>query len=514
MPCKSAFFVAAALFLLHTVAWGEANLAFISGTASPQATTTRTSPLPKDIQQAQPSVAAPDASRVTVSAVPEPVPADAGATLSPQPVRSQTKAASMPEPAPSDTATTSAPQGAPTSPEPISSDQGTAPAPVPPAADAHTTAPADPGSSQTESPSAANSEQSDSDGDAAQQADASDSDLWDRIRSGFGLPDSDSPLVARHENWYRRHPDYTERMMDRSKLYLYYIVEQVQKRGMPTEIALLPMIESAYVPTAVSRRKASGIWQFIPGTGKKYGLEQDWWYDGRRDVIEATQAALDYLQTLYNEFGTWELALAAYNCGEKKVARLLAYNKARGLPQDYQSLKKLPRETRNYIPKLIAIKNIVNDPKAFGLKLDEIPNEPYFTTVSAPSHIDVKVAARLADMPLDEFVSLNPAHIRPVIRGDSATLLLPVDKADTFNENLENRDKPLTSWQIYRAVRGEWLYKIAQRFGMTLERLKKVNGILPRSRVTSAGQILLVPADIEFSMRSSRKSLGSLHPLY
>jgi len=302
--------------------------------------------------------------------------------------------------------------------------------------------------------------------------------------------------------------------MDRSKLYLYYIVEQVQKRGMPTEIALLPMIESAYVPTAVSRRKASGIWQFIPGTGKKYGLEQDWWYDGRRDVIEATQAALDYLQTLYNEFGTWELALAAYNCGEKKVARLLAYNKARGLPQDYQSLKKLPRETRNYIPKLIAIKNIVNDPKAFGLKLDEIPNEPYFTTVSAPSHIDVKVAARLADMPLDEFVSLNPAHIRPVIRGDSATLLLPVDKADTFNENLENRDKPLTSWQIYRAVRGEWLYKIAQRFGMTLERLKKVNGILPRSRVTSAGQILLVPADIEFSMRSSRKSLGSLHPLY
>jgi membrane-bound lytic murein transglycosylase D len=303
-------------------------------------------------------------------------------------------------------------------------------------------------------------------------------------------------------------------MMDRSKLYLYYIVEEVGKRRMPSEIALLPMIESAYVANAQSRRKASGIWQFVPGTGKKYGLEQDWWYDGRRDVIEATQAALDYLQNLYAQFGSWELALAAYNCGEKKIARLLEYNKAKGLPQNYVSLKKLPRETRNYIPKLIAIRNIVSNPEAFGLTLDEIPNEPYFTAVSAPSHIDVKLAARLADMPLDEFVSLNPAHIRPVIKGDSATLLLPVDKADTFNENLENRDTPLTSWEIYRAAKGEWLHKIAQRFGISLEQLKKVNGINLRSKITSAGQMLLVPVNSGISAGAARKSSGSLHPLY
>ncbi|MFI4923080.1 MAG: transglycosylase SLT domain-containing protein, partial [Burkholderiales bacterium] len=343
---------------------------------------------------------------------------------------------------------------------------------------------------------------------------SSETDLWKRIRSGFALQDLHSPLVARHESWYMRHPGYMERMTERSKLYLYYIVEEVEKRGMPTEIALLPMIESAFIPTALSRRKASGIWQFVPGTGKKYGLEQDWWYDGRRDVIDATQAALDYLQNLYSEFGSWELALAAYNCGEKKIARLLAQNRAKGLPQDYQSLKKLPRETKNYIPKLISIRNIVSNPAAYGLALDEIPNEPYFTTVSAPSHIDVKLAAQLADMPLEEFISLNPAHIRPVIKGETTTLLLPVNKADIFAENLENHDEPLVSWQIYRAAKGEWLDKIAQRFGITLVRLKQVNGILPRSKITTSGQTLLVPLNSGTALVAARKPSGSLHSLY
>ena len=456
MPLKSVLFIAAAAFIfLHTPAWGEQNFAFISAAAGPQASLTRAKPAPEDTPQAQQSVA---------DSVP---------------------------PA-TDTVT---------APDPATSDSDTAP-------------PRHPVPSHTESATVPTPNGADIDGEAAQESVSSDADLWDRIRSGFALQDSNSPLVARHENWYQRHPEYTERMMDRSKLYLYYIVEEVEKRGMPTEIALLPMIESAYVPTAMSRRKASGIWQFVSGTGKKYGLEQDWWYDGRRNVIQATQAALDYLQNLHMEFGSWELALAAYNCGEKKIARLLAYNKAKGLPQNYESLRKLPRETRNYIPKLIAIRNIVNNPEAYGLTLDEIPNEPYFTTVSAPSHIDVQLAARLADMPLDEFVSLNPAHIRPVIKGDSVPLLLPVDKADTFTENLENRDKPLTSWEIYRAAKGEWLYKIAQRFGMSLERLKKVNGIRPHSKITSAGQLLLVPANSAISSGSGRKSLGSLHPLY
>ncbi len=342
----------------------------------------------------------------------------------------------------------------------------------------------------------------------------SETDLWRRIRSGFALQDPDSPLVARHEGWYMRHPYYVERMMERSKLYLYYIVEEVEKRGMPTEIALLPMIESAYIPTAQSRMKASGIWQFVPGTGKKYGLEQDWWYDGRRDVIDATHAALDYLQNLYSEFGNWELALAAYNCGEKKIARLLSQNRAKGLPEDYQSLKKLPRETKNYIPKLIAIRNIVSNPEAYGFSLDEIPNEPYFTTVSAPSHIDVKLAAQLADMPLEDFISLNPAFIRPVIKSDTTILLLPLNKVDTFSENLENHDEPLVSWQIYRAGKGEWLDKIAQRFGISLARLKQVNGIRPRSKITDAGQLLLVPLNSGMTPGAARKSSGSLHPLY
>jgi membrane-bound lytic murein transglycosylase D len=324
------------------------------------------------------------------------------------------------------------------------------------------------------------------------------SDLWQRIRGGFALADYDNPLVARrvarNEAWYARHPVYVERMTERSKRYLYFIVQEVEKRGMPSEIALLPMIESAFIPTALSRHKAAGIWQFVPGTGRKYGLEQDWWYDGRRDVIEATRAALDYLQSLYNLFGSWELALASYNCGEKKVARLLALNRAKGLPENYQSLKKLPRETRNYVPKLLAVRNIINDPAAYGLTLDAIPNQPYFTTVSAPSRIDVKLAAQLADVPLDEFVSLNPAHIRPVIKSETTTLLLPVDKAETFVENLENHDEPLTTWQTYIAKYGERLDKIAQHFGISLSQLKHVNSLRPRSKITSAGQMLLVPA--------------------
>lgn len=354
--------------------------------------------------------------------------------------------------------------------------------------------------------------QPENDAEQSQESIPSATDLWQRIRSGFAMQDLESPLVAKHESWYMRHPDYLERMFDRSKLYLYYIVEEVEKRGMPTEIALLPMIESAFNPEANSRRKAAGIWQFIPGTGKKYGLQQNWWYDGRRDLIEATQAALDYLQNLHAMFGDWELALAAYNCGEKKIARLLAHNRAKGLPEDYQSLKKLPRETRHYLPKLFAVKHIVTDPMQYGLELDSLPNEPYFAEVPATRHIDVNLAARLAEMPVDEFVSLNPAHNRPVIRDGYTTLLLPVDKIETFTENLENHDEPLVSWQIYRAGKGEWLYKIAQRFGMSLARLKEVNGIRPRSKITDPGQMLLVP--VKSHIATTQKSSGSLHTLY
>jgi len=272
-----------------------------------------------------------------------------------------------------------------------------------------------------------------------------DKDLWERIRRGFAMDALDSPLVTENESWYATRPEYIKRFVDRGSLYLHYIVEQVEKRGMPSEIALLPVVESAFVPKANSRAKASGLWQFIPSTGKNYGLTQDWWRDNRRDVVAATDAALSYLQRLHQMFGTWELALAAYNCGEGCVSRAIAYNQRKGLPTDYLSLAKLPNETQNYVPRLIAVKNIVLSPPSYGIELESVPDEPYFTEVKAPAKIDVKVAAKLAGMTEEEFVALNPAHNKPVAVAQG-TLILPLDKADAFESNLAAYDQPLVSW--------------------------------------------------------------------
>lgn len=316
-------------------------------------------------------------------------------------------------------------------------------------------------------------------------------DLWERIRNGFVLPEMDTSLVQDNENWYANRPDYVERMVERSQRYLFHIVEEVEKRGMPTEIALLPMIESAFNPKAYSRAHASGIWQFIPSTGKNFGLQQNWWYDGRRDIMAATNAALDYLQKLYGMFGNWELALAAYNWGEGNMMRAIARNEAKGLPTDFLSLR-MPPETRSYVPKLLAVKHIVANPQAFGLTLASIPNQPYFTKVSTGKHIDLALAARLAEIPAAEFVSLNPAHNRPVINNkDSSYLLLPADKADTFMSNLESYDKPLVSWQSYKLSRGERLDAVARKFSITVGRLKEINGISTQRKL--AGGTLLVP---------------------
>jgi len=336
---------------------------------------------------------------------------------------------------------------------------------------------------------------------AAQQTSLSapsTTDLWKRIRSGFSLGELDSKLVAKHEKWYERHPDYVDRMTERSRLYLFYITEEVERRGMPTEIALLPMVESAFNPGAYSVSRASGIWQFIPSTGKKFGMEQNWWYDGRRDVINATNGALDYLQNLHEMFGSWELALAAYNCGEGAVQRAQAYNRKHHKPTDYASLKLL-KETRNYVPKLMAIKNIISDPAKFDLSLPAIPNEPYFAAVATSNHMDVKLAAELAEISEEEFIALNPAHNRPVILQDNTDLiLLPIDKMDTFANNLENYDKPLVTWQPYQPKKGERLDKLAQTFGMSVENLKLVNGISRHGNISN-GQTLLVPVNSEES---------------
>ncbi len=335
-------------------------------------------------------------------------------------------------------------------------------------------------------------------------------DLWTRIRNGFAMRDLDSPLVARHEKWYASRPDYVARMTERARRYLYHITVEVERRGMPSEIALLPMIESAFNPEAYSRSRASGIWQFIPSTGKNFGLQQNWWYDGRRDVISATNGALDYLQKLHDMFGDWELALAAYNWGEGAVQRAQARNRKRGLPVNYTSLK-MPRETRSYVPKLLAVKNIVANPASFGLVLENIPNEPYFAAVSTARHIDVKLAAELADISMEEFAALNPAHNRPVILQDNSDLiLLPVGAVETFRANLENYDKPLVSWQAYQPRKGERLDLLAPRFGLSVETLKSVNGLSGRAKV-STGQTLLVPVNGEESEAGEEFEAFNMH---
>lgn len=318
-------------------------------------------------------------------------------------------------------------------------------------------------------------------------------DLWGRIRQGFILDDIDTPLVRNAEEWYAARPEYVARMIERSRRYLYHIVAEVEKRGMPLEIALLPMIESAYNPMAYSRSRASGIWQFIPSTGKFYGMKQNWWFDQRRDVIAATDGALDYLQKLYAEFGDWYLALAAYNWGEGAVHRAVAANERRGLPTDYLSLK-MPAETRSYVPKLQAVKNIVRDPARYDLTLADMPDAPYFAVVRTTKKMDVKIAAELAEMPLDEFLSLNPQHNRPVIAGaNEATVLLPYDKAELFAAKLELSSQPMVTWQAYKFRAGENLQQVAARFGLSLETLRTVNGIGPRAKVP-VGHTLLVPS--------------------
>jgi len=327
-------------------------------------------------------------------------------------------------------------------------------------------------------------------------------ELWQRIRNDFGLPDLTGPLVRQQEQWLLRHPDYLRNAIARSSRYLYHVVDAVEQRGMPSEIALLPFVESAYNPTAYSRAHASGIWQFIPSTAKLYGLEQNFWYDGRRDVVAATDAALDYLEKLYEMFGSWNLALAAYNWGENGVTRAIAKNETKGLPTDYLSLK-LPRETRDYVPKLQAIKNIIADPQRYGINLADIPNRPYFAAVTTDRHIDVRLAAKFAQVPVEEFVSLNPAYTRPVIRVDGEeTLLLPADKVDIFRANFEqHQDAPLVSWSTYTLKRGDRLNRVAAKHGISLAQLKRINGISSRHRI-GPGMTVLVPvtaadADVE-----------------
>lgn len=320
-------------------------------------------------------------------------------------------------------------------------------------------------------------------------------DLWQRVRNGFAMPDLNSPLVAQQQAWFLNHPELLQRIFSRCQRYLYHVVAELEKRGMPTELALLPVIESSYNPQAVSPARALGMWQFIPSTGRNYNLKQNAWFDERRDIVASTDAALNYLQYIYEMHGDWQLALASYNWGEGAVGRAIAKNQAKGLPTDYQSLT-MPAETRNYVPKLQAIKNIIADPSLFGLKLDPIPNRPYFATVERNETMDIALAAKLAEIPLDEFIALNPAYSRPVMPSDAdSPLVLPTGKIDVFRDNLEEykaRNKPLSAWSTYTLKRGEKLDTVARRHGLSVDSLRRLNGLTRRSKV-HPGLVLLIP---------------------
>ena len=318
-------------------------------------------------------------------------------------------------------------------------------------------------------------------------------DLWERIRRGYGMPDLDNELVRDREQWYSSRPDYIFRMTERSKKYLFHIVEELEVRGMPTELALLPFIESAFNPQAVSSAKAAGMWQFMPATGKYFELKQNAFRDDRRDVLASTRAALDYLQKLYGMFGDWHLALAAYNWGEGSVGRAIAKNKRSGQATTYQDLN-MPMETRFYVPKLQAVKNIVSNPVQYSSKLPLIENHPYFQTVTIQRDMDVALAAKLAGVDLADFKALNPSINRPVIlAAGTPQILLPWDNAEVFQTNLEayggNRLASWTAWIAPTTLRPA---DAAKRVGMAEADLRSINNIPPKVLIR-AGSTLLVP---------------------
>lgn len=320
-------------------------------------------------------------------------------------------------------------------------------------------------------------------------------DVWARVRGGFAIPDLENPLVTTQTEWYAARPDYFQRTTTRASRYLFHVVQELEKRGMPTELALLPFIESAFNPHAYSSAKAAGMWQFIPSTGLDFNLKQNFFKDERRDVLASTDAALTYLQKLHGMFGDWHLALAAYNWGEGSVQRAIKKNRAAGLPTDFNGLSRLmPAETRNYVPKLQAVKNIIAMPEQYNIALPEVDNQPYFVTINKMQDIDVKVAAKLAELSEEDFKALNPQFNRPVIPGGTETqILLPQDNAEKFKSNVANWTSSFSSWTAH-TVRGarERIETIAARFNTTPEVIREVNGIPPRMQIVK-GSTILVP---------------------
>jgi membrane-bound lytic murein transglycosylase D len=319
-------------------------------------------------------------------------------------------------------------------------------------------------------------------------------DLFDRIRTGFVLPDPDETAIDRQLSWYASNPEYLQRAFGRADMYLYYIVTQLEARHMPLELALLPVIESAFEPYAYSRARAAGLWQFIPATGSRFGLKQDWWYDGRRDIVASTNAALDYLQALHDEFnGDWLLAVASYNCGELAVEHAVQVNQAEHRPIDFWHLR-LPRETEAYVPKLLAMKRLVQDPAKFGLEFSPIPNEPYFERVPTDGQINMQVAAQIAGITAEEVYDLNPAFHRWATDPTGPFyLLMPVNASPVFTQNVaELTADERMGLEHYEVRRHDSIYSVARQFKTSVEILRKLN-TMPAGRLT-VGEDIEVPA--------------------
>jgi len=322
-------------------------------------------------------------------------------------------------------------------------------------------------------------------------------DVWVRIQQQLSFDIPDNRRVRAQKNWYSRHPSYMQRVSKRATPYLFDIVEELERNQLPIELALLPIVESAFDPFAYSHGRASGMWQFIPGTGKNFGLKQNWWYDGRRDVYLSTRAAIKYLTYLHKRFdGNWLHALAAYNSGEGNVSRAIRRNKRKGKNTDFWSLN-LPKETKAYVPKLLALADMLRERTSEDQLWHPIDNLPYFGRVATETQIDLSLAAALADISMNEFYQLNPAYNQWATAPKGPHhILLPIDKIETFERNLKEipRDQRI-SFKKYTIKRGDSLIKIAKKFGTTVQMLKDNNAI--RNNSIREGKSLLIPVASE-----------------
>ncbi|HEX4911081.1 MAG TPA: LysM peptidoglycan-binding domain-containing protein [Permianibacter sp.] len=318
-------------------------------------------------------------------------------------------------------------------------------------------------------------------------------DLWERIRTGLQFETVENEDVLAQRAWFERNQEYMDRVSQRAQRYMHHIVERIEARGLPLDLALLPIVESAFHPYAYSRSRASGIWQFMPKTGKGYGMEQNWWQDGRRDIIRSTDAALEYLTRLNRMFGgDWLLALAAYNAGEGNIMRAIKKNQRAGKPTDFWSLK-LRSETSAYVPKMLALAQLLREQDKFALRFQPIPNEPYFARVNIDTQIDLALAAELSGTPEDELYQLNPHFNRWATDPNGPHyLLVPISNAPKFEDALRNTPhEDRVKWASYTVKSGDNLGRIAKQFRTSVELLRSTNKI--KGNNIRAGQQLLIP---------------------